>query len=75
MPPKLYDCFITSTNLVPAAVSTSALTFLERIHIINYTFRLHKCTRANIKVGVAAKLRNEQTNKGSNIRTFSPVLV
>ena len=41
---------------------------------INHTLGLHKCTCANIKVGMAAKLQRkelalnvQQTNEGSNI--------
>ena len=57
MPPKLDYCFITSTSLVPVAVSTwihhrwtekwdrrannTASAFLEHTHIIDHTFRLH----------------------------------
>ena len=69
-PLKLDYCFNASTSLVPVAVSTlrngteaannSALTFLEHTHIIDHTFRLHKCACANMKVGVAAKLRREK---------------
>ena len=46
--------------------TTQPQPFSEHAHIINYTFRLHKCACANIKVGVAAKLRREKfspTNK------------
>ena len=74
MPPKLDYCFITTTTLVPVAVSTriaglrneteaannTASTFLEHAHIINHMFRLHKCGCANIKVHMAAKLRREK---------------
>ena len=35
---------------------------MEHTHIIDHTFRLHKCTYANIKVGVAAKLQKEKFN-------------
>ena len=49
-------------------------------HIINHTFRLYKCTCANIIVGVAAQLQRENlsfkcTVKGSIIQKFFPALI
>ena len=44
------------------AANNIASTFMEHAHIIDHTFRLHKCACANIKVGVAAKLRREKFN-------------
>ena len=44
------------------AANNTASTFMEYAHIIDHTFRLHKCACANIKVGVAAKLRREKFN-------------
>ena len=44
------------------AANNTASTFLEHAHIINHmhTFKLHKCTCANIKMGVAVRLRIEE---------------
>ena len=44
------------------AANNTASTFLEHTHIIDHTFRLHECACANIKVGVAAKLRRDKFN-------------
>ena len=52
------------------ASNNTASTFQEHTYIIDHTFRLHKCTYANIKVGVAAKLQmcsNEQRFEHSNL--------
>ena len=64
------------------AVTNSASILLENNHIINYMFRVYKCTCTNIKVGMVAKLQREnldsneqQTNEGSNIQSFFPALI
>ena len=61
------------------AASNTASALLEHAHIINHVFRVYKCTCANIKVGMEAKLRREnldlnvqQKNEGLNFQSFFP---
>ena len=56
------------------AANNTASTFLENAHIIDHTFRLHKCACANIKVGMAAKLPREKFSfeQIQIFRTFDP---
>ena len=57
MPLTLYDCFITSTNLVPAAVLLQPWPFWNASTLLTPNLdQLYKCACENIKVGVAAKL-------------------
>ena len=42
------------------AANNTASTFLEDVDIINHMFTLYKCACANIKVGMAMKLRREK---------------
>ena len=49
------------------AANKTASTFLEHTHIIDHTFRLHKCSCANIKVGVAMKEKFTHVHVASNV--------
>ena len=51
---------ITGLRNEAEEANNTALTFLEHVHIMDYTFRLYKGVCANIKVGVAAKLQREK---------------